>query len=71
MAIALPYILLKIAWLTGSAVGMRDPAFFENQAFVVGNAVILVMDVLAIFLALALTHSWGKKIPAKVILFPV
>lgn len=70
-AAAVPYIILKIIWLSGGTVGLIDPQYFDEQGFLIGNAVSLGMDVLAIILFLMLTHHWGEKIPAKLILFPV
>ena len=71
VAAAIPYIALKIIWLSGETVGLIDPQYFEDQGFLLGNAVSLEMDALAIFLFLALTHRWGEKIPAKLLLFPI
>ena len=71
VAAAIPYIVLKIIWLSGGTIGLIDPQYFRDQGFLLGNAVSLAMDVLAIFLFLALTHRWGEKIPAKLLLFPI
>lgn len=71
VAATVPYILLKIVWLSGGTLGMNDPQFFNENGFVIGNAVTLAMDAFAIFLALALTHRWGEKLPAGIVLFPV
>lgn len=70
-ATTVPYILLKIVWLSGGTLGMNDPEFFRSNGFLIGNAVTLGMDSLAILLALALTRRWGNKLPAAIILFPV
>lgn len=70
-AVTVPYILLKIVWLSGGTLGMNDPEFFRGNGFLIGNAVTLGMDSLAILLALALTHRWGNNLPAAFVLFPV
>lgn len=68
---AIPYLLLKINWLTGGTLGMNDPAFFANPTYLIANAVTLAMDALAILLALTLTERWGNRVPPLLILFPV
>jgi hypothetical protein len=67
----LPYLTIKLLWLTGSTTGMTDPAFLAQPAIVVANAVTLAMDLVVIGLALALTHRWGDRLPAWLVLLPM
>jgi hypothetical protein len=67
----LPYLTLKLLWLTGNTAGITDPAFLAQPAIVVGNAITLAMDLVVIGLALALTHGWGERLPAWLVLLPM
>jgi hypothetical protein len=67
----LPYVLLKILWLAGSPVGTRDPAFLADPVIHTMNAVTLGMDLVVVALALALTHRWGARLPAWLVLLPM
>ena len=70
VAATVPYLALKVAWLSGSAVGMVDPAFFSGPAYAFGNVLTAGMDLVAVVVALAFTHAWGLRIPAWLVLFP-
>ncbi len=65
-----PYLALKAAWLSGSTIGARDPAFLEDRSIVVLNGVTVILDLVVIALALALTQRWGRGLPAWPILLP-
>jgi hypothetical protein len=71
IASALPYLTLKLLWLGGSTVGITDAAFADDPKMFALNLFTLVMDVVAIGLALAFTYSWGQRIPAWLLLFPI
>ena len=71
VACALPYLLLKIVWITGGHLGVADPALMREPSMVTLNAVTAVMDVMAIALALAFTHQRGVGIPAWLLLPPM
>lgn len=66
----LPYLLLKVAWLSGSRIGLNDPDFGDSAVMYAANAITLVLDLAAIVLALALVTEWGQRIPAPWVLFP-
>jgi len=68
---ALPYLTIKLLWLTGHTTGVTEPAFLGDPAVVAGNAVTLTMDLLVIGLALALTHRWGDRLPGWLVLLPM
>lgn len=67
----LPYLTLKVLWLAGSPVGVTDPAFLADPAIVALNAVTLGMDLLLVAVAMALTHRWGLRLPALLVLLPI
>ncbi|QWF80319.1 hypothetical protein [Amycolatopsis sp. CA-230715] len=67
---ALPYLVLKVSWLTGGTIGLRDASFLDSTVMTVGNAFTAGMDAVAILLAFAFTYSWGKRLPAPLVLFP-
>ena len=67
----LPYLTLKVAWLAGAQVGVRDPAALADPSITVLNAVTLGMDLVVIVLAMALTHRWGRRLPAWLVLLPI
>ena len=66
----LPYLTLKLLWLTGSTIGVREPGFLADPTVVVANAVTFAMDLVVIGLALALTHRAGDRLPAWLVLLP-
>jgi hypothetical protein len=66
---ALPYLTLKVAWLTGHPVG-ADPDLLADPSVTVLNAVTLALDLVVVVLALALTHPWGYRLPGWTLLLP-
>ncbi|WP_340685993.1 hypothetical protein LCL61_06405 [Amycolatopsis coloradensis] len=67
----LPYLTLKASWVTGGSLGLRDPSFVDSDLMMFANLVTGGMDVVAVLLALAFTYSWGRRIPAPLVLFPI
>lgn len=68
---AVPYLALKAMWLSGSTIGVRDPEFLGETSVAVLNAVTAGMELVAVLLALALTHNWGQRVPAGLVLLPM
>ncbi|WP_214402392.1 hypothetical protein [Pseudonocardia lacus] len=66
----LPYLALKALWLARVDVGLADPGMLTDPARVAGNAITAALDVLVIVLAMALTHGWGYRLPAWLLLPP-
>ncbi len=64
----LPYLTLKLLWLTGHPVGYRQPGFMDDLQGL--NAVTVAMDAVVIVLALALSRPWGRRLPAWLVLLP-
>ncbi|MEC3979507.1 hypothetical protein [Amycolatopsis sp. H20-H5] len=73
IAACVPYLTLKIAWLAGSSVGTvgQGTAEMADTKHVVGNAVTMGMDLVAIVVALAFTCRWGQRLPAWLVLIPI
>jgi hypothetical protein len=66
---AVPYLALKIIWLTGGQLGVANPALMRD--LVTLNIVTALMDVVYIGIVLAFTHEWGLRIPAWLLLPPM
>lgn len=64
VAASLPYLALKLAWLSGSTFGVDDPGSSEPGSIRALNALTIVMEVIAVTAALALARPWGKRLPA-------
>jgi hypothetical protein len=72
VAATVPYLALKVLWLSGGTVGLADPGFFsDHPAYTFGNLLTVGMDAVAVLIALAFTHAWGRRIPAWLVLLPV
>lgn len=67
----LPYLALKANWLTGGTAGFRDAVLLADPSMQVLNAVTVLMDVLVIALALALTRPFGQRLKAWPLLLPL
>ena len=71
VAAVAPYVALKLSWLAGSSVGVRDAAGLtelHSTRMVVGNNVTIALELAAVGLALALTSAWGRRVPAWIML---
>jgi hypothetical protein len=66
----LPYVILKIAWVSGSYVGFADESLADDRTLAAFNALTLGMDLVAVLVILALTHTWGRRVPAWIVLLP-
>ncbi|GAB3507438.1 hypothetical protein [Amycolatopsis cihanbeyliensis] len=66
-----PYLVLKISWVTGGTLGLTDPELVDTPTMYAANLFTGGMDAVAILLALAWTHSWGLRVPAPPLLFPI
>lgn len=75
IASCLPYLVLKLAWIAGSRIGIPSgsPLLDEdNRALLIGvNALTVLMDAAVIALALVLTQAWGRRVPAPLLVFPM
>ncbi|WP_336215629.1 hypothetical protein [Nonomuraea sp. LPB2021202275-12-8] len=71
IAAMLPYLTLKVLWLTGSSIGVSDPDLMTGSVMVAMNAMTFGMDAVALVLALAFTMRWGMRLPAWAVLLPL
>ncbi len=71
MAAMLPYLTIKIIWLSGNPIGVSDPGFLDNTVMVAMNAVTFGMDLVGLVLALSFTMRWGMRLPAWLVLLPM
>jgi hypothetical protein len=71
IAFILPYLALKIAWISGAPVGMLNKSLVAESTMLALNILTFFMDAVAILLALTFTHSWGLRAPAWPALFPM
>lgn len=71
IASALPYLALKLVWLSGGTAGVADRSMMRETSMVALNAITAGMDIVGVFLALAFTHRWGFRIPAWLLLPPM
>jgi hypothetical protein len=66
-----PYLALKLSWLTGAGIGVRDETVLtdlRSTRMVVGNNLTILLELMAVGLALALTSCWGRRVPAWIML---
>jgi len=71
IAFMLPYLALKIAWLSGNPIGFNDESLVGKPGMIAANAISFGMDFVAVGLALTFTHRWGLRVPAWLVLFPM
>lgn len=71
IAAMLPYLTLKVLWLTGSPVGVTDPALMDDSTMYGMNVLTFGMDAVALVLALGFTMRWGMRLPAWLVLLPL
>ncbi len=71
IAFMLPYLALKIAWISGAPVGMPNKSLVAEPSMLALNILTFCMDAVAVLLALTFTHNWGLRAPAWPTLFPM
>ncbi|MFI6843161.1 hypothetical protein [Kitasatospora sp. NPDC050467] len=69
VAATVPYLTIKVLWLTGHPVGVADRAGMDKLWLV--NLLTFGMDVIAVLLALAFVRPWGRRVPAGLVAFPM
>ncbi|MFF8774250.1 hypothetical protein [Kitasatospora sp. NPDC015120] len=69
VAATVPYLTLKLLWLTGHPVGAGDPAAMDDLWLL--NLLTVGMDAIAVVLALAFVRPWGRRAPAGLLAFPM
>jgi hypothetical protein len=71
IAFMLPYLALKIAWISGAPIGMLNKNLVAAPGMLALNILTFCMDAIAVLLALTFTHNWGLRAPAWPTLFPM
>ena len=71
VAACLPYVLLKVAWLTGSNLGLSDAHLLHSGAMSVANAGTLAMEVVGATLAVALAREVRWRLPGWLLVVPM
>jgi hypothetical protein len=77
IAACVPYLGLKIAWLTGSHTGIPEGSELltadgeTTTTLFALNLLTVVMDATVIVLAFALTRPWGMRLPGWLMLAPL
>ncbi|MFJ2580124.1 hypothetical protein [Kitasatospora aureofaciens] len=69
MAATVPYLTLKVLWLAGCEVGVRDSGAMDKLWLL--NLLTFGMDAIALALALAFVRPWGWRAPAGLVAFPM
>ena len=65
-----PYVVLKVLWLTGSTIGTTDRQgrdALSSTRYVAGNSITVVLMVVAAVFVVALTRSWANRVPARLV----
>ena len=65
-----PYLALKIAWASGSRVGIPDGSTISHSATIGGSVESALLDSMVVVLALLLTRPWGRRVPGWLLIFP-
>jgi hypothetical protein len=66
-----PYLALKLMWLSGATIGMTsdaDASEMSGTRFVTGNVITVALMVTAVAFAVAVTRSWARRVPAWLVL---
>ncbi|MFE3657652.1 hypothetical protein [Streptomyces sp. NPDC059165] len=73
VASCVPYLTLKTAWIAGSRIGIPEGSSLldHRTTMAVANGVTVLMDCVVVVLALLLTQSWGRRVPAGLLLVPM
>ena len=68
-----PYLALKIAWISGARVGIPDgSSLLENHAaMIAGSAESALIDSMVVVLVLLLTQPWGRRVPVWLLMPPI
>ncbi|WP_093862620.1 hypothetical protein [Streptomyces sp. TLI_053] len=69
VAATVPYLGLKLLWLTGHPVGAGDGDAMDDLWLV--NLLTFGMDTVAVLLALSFVRPWGRRAPAGLVAFPM
>ena len=71
VAAAVPYVALKVMWLSGSTIGMTSSAGaheMRGARFVTGNVVTVLMVMVALAFVIAVTRPGARRVPGWIVL---
>ncbi|MEV5594434.1 hypothetical protein [Streptomyces sp. NPDC052496] len=73
LAACVPYLSLKLAWLSGSRVGIPAGSALrrDGNSLMTLNALTVLMDAAVIVLAFLLTRPWGRRVPSWLMALPM
>lgn len=66
----LPYLVLKVLWTVGVPLGISDESVLGDIDWVLSNALMAVVQLVAVALVVALVRPWSRSLPAWLLLFP-
>ena len=58
----MPYVVLKISWLAGGDIGLRDSALMQTTTYMVANSITLVLDLVVVALAWVLAVATRRRL---------
>lgn len=67
----LPYLLLKLVWMSGSRIGLIDPTFGRSTSMHLINAATVCLDVVALALAVSFGSELGQRVSAYLLVPPM
>jgi hypothetical protein len=70
----MPYLSLKVAWATGSRIGVPDGSTLlehHHATMVVDSVESALLDSMVVVLVLLLTQQWGRRVPVWLLIPPV
>lgn len=71
LSMTLPYLMLKLMWLSGSRIGLIDPTFGRSTSMHLLNGATVVLDVAALCLAATFGTRRGQGVPAFLVVPPM
>jgi hypothetical protein len=74
IAACVPYLALKIAWASGSRIGVPDGSTLlehHRATMIVGSVESALLDSTVVVLVLLLTQPWGRRAPVWLLVPPV
>ena len=71
-AACVPYLALKIAWASGSRVGIPGGSTLlaDHTTMIDGSIESALLDSMVVVLALLLTQPWGRRVPVWLLIVP-
>lgn len=71
VSMTLPYLLLKLVWISGSRIGLIDPTFGRSTSMHLINTATVCLDVVALALAVTFGTRLGHRVSAYLVVPPM